>query len=96
MLLLFVGFESYAQINSDRIKTKYTSLISDLTPAYSNVTFVNLSMSALGLMGKSSDSLVTMLDDLKFDKTESNVIMKKLMNVAIRCTYYVFCCWNKS
>ena len=60
------------------------------------IIFVNLSMSALGLMGKSSDSLITMLDDLKFDKTASNIIIKKLMNIAIRCTYYVFCCRNKS
>ena len=93
---LTVGFESNVQINSDRKKTKYASLISDLTPAYSNVIFVNLSMSALGLMGKSSDSLITMLDDLKFDKTASNIIIKKLMNIAIRCTYYVFSCRNKS
>ena len=93
---LTVGFESNVQINSDRKKTKYASLISDLTPAYSNVIFVNLSMSALGLMGKSSDSLITMLDDLKFDKTTANIIIKKLMNIAIRCTYYVFCCRNKS
>ena len=93
---LTVGFESDVQINSDRKKTKYASLISDLTPAYSNVTFVNLSMSVLGIMGKSSDSLITMLDDLKFDKTASNIIMKKLMNIAIRCIYYVFCCRNES
>jgi len=38
-------------------------------------------MSALGTMGKSSDSLITILDDLKFDKTTLNII-KKLMNIA--------------
>ena len=89
---LTVGFE----INSDRKKRKCTSLITDLTPAYSNITFVNLSMSALGTMGKSSDSLITVLDDLQFDKNKSNIIVKKLTNTAIRCTYYVFCFRNKS
>ena len=78
------------------LKTKYNSLISDLTPAYSNITFFNHSMSALGTMGTSSHSLITMLDDLQFDKTTSNIIIKKLVNIAIRCTYYVFCCRNKS
>ena len=60
------------------------------------VSIIIIVMSALGIMGKSSDSLITMLDDLRFDKIASNIIMKKLMNIAIRCTYYVFCCRNKS
>ena len=93
---LTVGFESNIQINSDRKKTKYSSLISDRTPAYSEVTLVNLSMSVLGTKGKSPDSLITMLDDLKLDKTASNIIIKKLRNIAIRCTYYAFCCRKKS
>jgi len=47
-------------------------------------------------MAKSSDSLITMLDNLKFGKTKSNTIIKKLMNIAIQCTYCVFRCRNKS
>ena len=94
--LVWPRLDSNIQINSERKNTKYSSLISDLTPAYSNVAFVNLSMSALGTMGKSSDSLITMLDDLKFDKTASNIIIKKLMNIAIRRTYSVCFCRNKS
>ena len=62
---LTVDFESNIQINSDRKKTKYNSLISDLTSAYSSITFVNLSMSSLGTMGTSFYSLITMLDDLQ-------------------------------
>ena len=38
---LTVGLESNVQINSDRKRTKYNFLISDVTPAYTNVTFVN-------------------------------------------------------
>ena len=93
---LTVGFESNIQINSDRKKTKYNSLISDLTFAYSSITFVNLSMSSLGTMGTSFDSLITMLDDLQMDKSNSKIIIRELMNIAIRCTYYVLCCRNKS
>ena len=66
---LTVGFESNIQINSDRKKAKHNSLISDLTPAYYNITVVRLSMSASVAMGTSPDSLITMLDDLQFDET---------------------------
>ena len=68
ILELTVGFESNLQINSDRKKAKYHSLISDLTPKLSNIKLIHLSMSTRGLLGKSSDSLLLFLEDLKFDK----------------------------
>ena len=71
ILELTVGFESNMQINSDRKKAKYHSLISDLNPNYSTIEFINLSMSTLGLLGKSSDSLLSLLEDLKFDRPSS-------------------------
>ena len=52
-------------------------------------------MSTLGIMGKSSESLFLMLDELKFDKTVQKHIIRKTMNIAIRCSYYVFCRRNK-
>ena len=65
---LTVGFESNIQINANRKKAKYHSLISDLSPIYSNIKFINLWTSTLGLLGKSSDSLLLFLEDLKSDK----------------------------
>ena len=59
------------------------------------IKFVNLSMSAIGLMGKSSESLLLMLEDLNTDKSAQKYTIRKIMNIAIRCTYYVFCCHNK-
>ena len=59
------------------------------------IKFVNLSMSAIEIMGKSSESLLLMLDDLNIDKSAQNYTIKKIKNIAIRCTYYVFCCRNK-
>ena len=44
----------------------------------------------------SSESLFLMLDDLKFDKTAQKHIIRKMMNIAIRCSYYVFCRRNKA
>ena len=95
ILELTVGFESNIQINSDREASKYSSLILDLKHTYSDVKFVNLSMSTIGIMGKSSESLLLMLDDLKLDKPTQKYLIRKVMNIAIRCTYYIFCCRNK-
>ena len=68
ILELTVGFESNIQINSDRKASKYSSLILDLKHTDSDIKFVNLSMSAIGIMGKSYESLLLMLDDLNLDK----------------------------
>ena len=57
------------QSNIDRKAAKYSSLISDLSFSYSNVKFVNLSMSAVGAMSSSCNSFLSLLNDLHFDKT---------------------------
>ena len=43
---------------------KYSSLINNLSLSYSKVQFVNLSMSAIGAMGSSCISLLSLLNDL--------------------------------
>ena len=96
LLELTVGFESNTQINSDRKASKYNSLIKDLKYTYSDVKFVNLSMSTIGIIGNSSESLLLVLDDLNLDKPAQNSVIRKVMNIAIRCTYYVFCRRNKT
>ena len=95
ILELTVGFKSNIQINSDHKASKYSSLILDLKHTYSDVKFVNLSMSTIGITGKSSESLLLMLDDLNLDKHTQNYLIRKVMNIATRCTYYIFCCPNK-
>ena len=71
----------FEKINSDWKKAKYHSLISDLTPTFSNIKFINLAMSTFGLLAKSSDSLLLFLEDLKFDKPSSKYIIKKIMKI---------------
>ena len=95
ILALMVWFEFNMQFNSNRKKAKCHSLISDLNPTSSNIKFINLSMRTLGILGKSSDSLLTFLEDLKFGKPTSKYIIMKHMNIAIRCSYYVFRLRNK-
>ena len=95
ILELTVGFESNILINSDRKASKYSSLILDLKHAYSDVKFVDLSMSTISIMGKSSELLLLMLDDLNLDKPTQKYLIRKVLNIAIRCTYYIFCCRNR-
>ena len=63
---------------------------------YCDVKFINLSMSALDIFGRSSDSFSSMLKDLHFDNTHQQQIIMKASNIAIRRTYYIFCKRNKS
>ena len=95
LLEVTVGFESNIQINSDRKATKYLPLIADLQNSYSTVKLINLSMSALGILGTPSESFPSMLRDLNFDDTTKHKILSKTINIAVRCTYYIFCRRNK-
>ena len=95
MLELTVGFESNITINSDRKLAKYRPLFNSLRANYTSIKFANLSMSALGIFGASSDSLLQMLEDLHVDANVQNNIVMKASNIAIRCSYYIYCRRNK-
>ena len=84
VLELTVGFETNMQNNSDGKATKYSSLINDLSLSYSKVQFVNLSMSAIVAMGSSCISLLSLLNDLHFDKTIQKRISMKTMSISLR------------
>ena len=60
------------------------------------IIIVDLSISALGILGSSSESLLSMLNDFNLDQNSQNYSTKKVVSIAIRCTYYVFCRRNKS
>ena len=79
------------QVNSIRKANKYNRLIKDLSSTYIKVTFVNLSMGTLGVMGSSCDSFLSLLQDLRFDKLVQKRITMKTTNIAIRTSYFVFC-----
>ena len=53
VLELTVGFEPNIKLNSDRKANKYHPLIGSLQKSYSTVKFVNLSISALEILGTS-------------------------------------------
>ena len=95
ILELTLGFERNIQANSVRKANKYTPLLQDLSSSYNKVIFINVSMGALGVMGASCDSFLSLLQDLSFDKVTQRRIIMKTINIAIRSTYYIFCQRNK-
>ena len=90
-----MGFETNILINSKRKSTKYNALIKDLKSQFSAVHFINLSMGALGILGTSFLTFPTMLEETGMDKAIQRKLMMKISNIAIRCTYYIFCKRNK-
>ena len=95
VLELTVGFESNLKTNSERKLNKYRPLVLSLFSSYQEVKFVNVSMSALDALDSSCDSLMELLEDLDFAEKLRKRLISKIMNIAIRYTYYIFCRRNK-
>ena len=88
---LTVGFESNVKANSERKLNKYMPLVASLSSSYSEVKFINVSMSALGVFDKSCESLTKMLKDLDIEVPNQHRLLSKIMKIAIRSTYFIFC-----
>ena len=97
MLELTVGYESNLARNTSRKKAKYSIKIKlkTLDKNFKSVKFVNLSISSLGVFHHECHTFLEMLDDVGLDKQFQKCCIRKLACIAIRSTYYVFCCRNK-
>ena len=95
VLELTVGFQTNLCNNSVRKHNKYKDLIVSLSQSYEDVKFINLSMGALGVYSKSCNSFFSMMDELKLSEVEKKYIARTAINLAIRCSYYIFCRKNK-
>ena len=95
ILELTIGFETNIKVNSDRKALKYNPLHQDLRSKYIQTKFINLSLGALDTVGSSSDSFTELLKAVDFDSKMQKSILSRIMNITIRCTYYIFCCRNK-
>ena len=95
ILELTVGFETNISINVERKKEKYKHMLLDLEQRYSKVSFINLSLGALGIFSKQCTTFVPMLKDLNFNDKEIKFTIQKVMNICIRTTYFIFCRRNK-
>ncbi len=92
---LTVGFESNLRKNTERKKLKYKELVREQNKHFNSVKFVNLSMSALGDFSKECSTFIEMLNDLGFNKSQKDYCIRRMTTIAIRTTYYIFCCRKK-
>ena len=92
---LTVGYESNLANNAKRKKEKYKDLIIKLDENFVSVKFVNLSISSLGVFDKECDTFIEMMNDLGLDDQHQQYCFRKIISIAIRTTYYIFCCRNK-
>ena len=90
---LTCGFITKIEENSERKQISYHETLQDLNTRYTNVTFINLSMSALGLIGKNDfgKSIFTALTSIGMPKVTATDVIKSAINSCIRSTYYLFC-----
>ncbi|CAB4006838.1 Hypothetical predicted protein [Paramuricea clavata] len=95
ILELTVGYESNLLVNANRKRQKYRDLINEQEADYDKVKFVNLSLSTLGVFGRTCENFDGMLSSLKCDAKYSKYIKKQIVNICIRTSYYVFCKRNK-
>ena len=95
ILELTVGYETNLRSNINRKHEKYKELIRELNNHFTTIKFINLSISAIGVIEKDSSTFLKMLRDLDMDENHIKYSIKKIINIAIRSTYYIFCCHNK-
>ena len=92
VLELTVGFETRIKDNTVRKHNHYSGLCSELRNQYNRVKFVNISVGALGIVGKSSRSFIDFIsNDLLLDNQKINYLIAKIGACCIRSTYYIFC-----
>ena len=95
ILELTIGFETNIKSNSDRKASKYNPLHQELGSKYKEIKFINLSLGALGTVGSSSESFINLLKCLEVSQPIQRSILSKMINITIRCTYFIFCRRNK-
>ena len=94
ILELTVGFETNIEKNSNRKNATYDALITRLNKKY-QVRFVNLSMGGIGVIGKGCD-LTKAFKEIGLDGNEATYLTRRMINVCIRTSYFLFCQRNKA
>ena len=88
---LTVRFETRISVNTERKLKHYENLCKELSQSFESAIYINLSMGALGLIGKDSKNFYNLLKmTLKLQKEQANNLIEKIMSCCIRTTYYIF------
>ena len=74
---------------------QYKELVEEQKKKFPSVIFINLSISTLGVFDEESAAFINMLESMHLDKSHVKYIIKNIIAIAIRSTYYIFCCRNK-
>ena len=69
------------------------NVIKEQKKHFKSVEFINFSISALGVFDKESFTFLKMLNYL--DVSQTKYCIKKIINICIRSSYYIFCFRNK-
>ena len=96
VLELTVAFKSNLNNNAVPKKEKYLKLIKEMSRNYRCVKFVNLSLSSLGVFSHECFTFLAMMNDIGINKKQQLYIIKKMINIAIRATYYILFCRNRN
>ena len=90
-----IGYETNIEVNIDRKASKYNPLHQELGSKYKYIKFISLSLGALGTVGSSSDSFIDLLKCLEFSQSIQRPILSKMINITVRCKYFMFYHRNK-
>ena len=94
ILELTVGYETNLRNDIKRKQEKYSDVITERERHFKAVKFINLSFSALGVFDKESSAFLKMLNRLDVSENQTKYCIKKIINICIGSTYYIFCCRN--
>ena len=95
VLELTAGFESNLASNFTRKNIRYNDLVEELKNSYDNVEYLNLSLSAIGFIcNDSAPSFLKFIKDNGLEQSKSSII-KSIIAISIRCSYFIFCRRNK-
>ena len=53
-------------------------------------------MSSLGVLSNECSAFLEMMNDIGIDKMQQHYIIKKMISLTIRATYFIFCRRNKT
>ena len=104
VLELTVGFETNLEKNSKRKLECYKNFLRRLKDTY-DVIYADLSMGCVGVIGKGNNEFQEMLKqeglkykdlqklftDFGLEISEYDYLIRKIINVCIRASYYIFC-----
>ena len=77
------------------ICTKYNPLHQEFGLKYVQIKLINLSLGALGTVGSFSESFINLRKCLEVSQPIQRSILSKMINITIRCTFFIFCRRNK-